>query len=245
MRSGSTWLQTMLAQLSDVVADYELKWKPNFDLEEIHVPIYNCKFMLDEFFENMPNFPIKGTKLTFDFAMIEEEYYEIVNWLPSNVGIIHLTRNYYDILNSYYRGIFHNYKTSNSLKHKSPVIHKALLRSKNDYSNVVSIPIIERKRFIDTNEAKNQLNVFLSVDRCAYKLSLRNPYLRIDYSKITLDFKKIIKFIGSTENNERIKKILENPLAIRLPNEQVIINKRRIRKISNYFEKKRDKAIQK
>ncbi len=50
MRSGSTWLQTMLSELCDVVADYELKWKPDYELEKLHVPIYDKSFSFDDWF---------------------------------------------------------------------------------------------------------------------------------------------------------------------------------------------------
>jgi hypothetical protein len=51
MRGSSTWLQTMLVQLHDVVTDYELKWKLQYELAELYdsmflrqVPVFGKYF---------------------------------------------------------------------------------------------------------------------------------------------------------------------------------------------------------
>ena len=233
MRSGSTWLQTMLGELSDVVTDYELKWKPAYDLEKIHIGL-DHDFEFRNFFESLGNTKVKGSKLTFDFFEINE-IEELSDIIPSEVAIIHLTRDYFEILNSFYRGICHNYNDSVLLALKSPIVHDALLRSKKIFSNIKEKTIEEKKREVLEDEAEKHLQIFLSVDEWAHKLSSTNPYFRVDYSEMGEKFFDLVRFIGSDETEQKITSVLKSPPTVKLPHEIVIRNLKQIRALSEKY----------
>ncbi|MBI4767551.1 MAG: hypothetical protein HY787_23645 [Deltaproteobacteria bacterium] len=226
----------MLSQLCDVVTDYELKWKPPYELAEVHVAIDDPNFSFNNFFDKLEDFPIKGSKLTFDFDNIKNWTQGISACLPSTMAIIHLTRSYYQVLNSLYKGIYHHYNHPNTLSLKSPIIHKALMRSNNDFFFTRVKPIEERKRFIPIDDARKQLDVFLSVDEWASSLSVRNPYFRIDYSQINDRFFKVARFLGSTEQKDRILEIVNSPPTEKLPQEKIIINHLEISQLAKRYD---------
>lgn len=237
MRSGSTWAQTMLAQLRDVATDYELKWKPAYNLDPLHIPV-DEKFSFKSFFDGLGQAKVKGSKLTFDFFTFNESDL-LSQCIPSEIAIVHLTRNYFEVLNSYYRGICHNYQENASLALKSPMIHNALMRSQRVFSEINNKKFEEKKRKISEEEAAKILDIFLSVDEWSCGLSSKHPYFRLDYSELNEKFIEMAKFIGSKEKEEKMLSVLESPPTSKLPIEMLIENEIQIKKLANAYQKKK------
>jgi radical SAM protein with 4Fe4S-binding SPASM domain len=238
MRSGSTWLQMMMGQLCDVVTDFEMKWRPSYELQKLHVAIRGPDFSFQDFFNGLGNPPVKGSKLTFDFFP-PDHLEQLSECLPADISIIHLTRNYFDVLNSFYRGIFHDYEESPAILRKSPASHEALGRSNKNYEAIKGNTSASRVRKVDPAEAARYLDIFLSVDRWASGLAFQKSYMRIDYSQINDQFINLARFIGSKDSEINLKRIMKSPPTKKLRSEIVIANECEIRDMVRSYEKQK------
>jgi len=104
-RTGSSWLQTSLAVLPDVAADYEFKWHPTlYEPQSIHMVIpdgsFSSRAALDQFSADAC---VVGSKLTLDAheylgpGIIEQ----LGQAIEREIAIVHLTRNYFDTMLSW------------------------------------------------------------------------------------------------------------------------------------------------
>src|SRR5262249_51801694 len=67
MRSGTTWLQTMLGALPDVATDYEIKWAPTYQPSGAHIVLDDASLSVSEMLAQFESdAPVVGSKFVFD-----------------------------------------------------------------------------------------------------------------------------------------------------------------------------------
>lgn len=207
-RTGSTWLELMLNCLPDVDADLEFKWSNQSNLilsiDDIVTPtltnsIYSLTF--SEALDAISKGNITGSKLIIDFNAELPDFKVLYRSLdPKKIRIIHLTRNYHEIIASVRYGFYH-VKNENHIETKKTRLYSVL------GSEVIAheSPEMPQEALLSYIDALFKIDVFFK--------SLENEfeYMSIDYSRINQDFYKTAKYIGSSVDEEFVLHLLSNP----------------------------------
>lgn len=130
-RTGSTWLETMLGCLPEVAVDYELKWNPiGYELPpHLRVIPNRPSGCGDLLLEIGGDHSIVGSKLILDKRLHSpSEYADLHATIDRDIRIIHLVRDYYDVVLSWYRGVYHvlNENATSEESDKSSEIYKSI-----------------------------------------------------------------------------------------------------------------------
>ena len=214
MRSGSTWLQTMLGALPDVATDYELKWGATYQASAAHYILNDSSPTVSEILERMDSdAPITGTKFTFDpIELTRLDFLSFHEKIGCDVRIIHLTRRFRDMFLSRRRGFYHQLDESGSTdvgRHiKAAVID----------ADVGKAAALSEPTSVSPVSCYEELKVYLQHD--AWITLLREaglPYLQVDYDNIADELPEITSFVGSTTPPERVNSVIAHPPVIKLP----------------------------
>ena len=101
VRTGSSLVATSLNELPGIATDYEIKWKPTYDPQPIHLVMresgWNC---CDALASIAPDASIVGSRLVFDFLspIDRDDIATILDLIDRDIAIIHITRRYFDII---------------------------------------------------------------------------------------------------------------------------------------------------
>ena len=234
LRSGSTWLEMMLGELYDIYVDYEFKWSPKYKPHPVHYVIadshFSCGNILDEFGPS----PVVGSKLTFDDVRLSKrEYAQLFSTIDPDIKIIHLTRNYYDIINSLSRGILH--LQGRLEKTKDTTIAKEITNF-SLHPNFHAMLYNTKKKKINAKDCYNRLFSLLQNDIWIHNLRKTHSYIRVDYAHISTFLPRIIDFVGSSADKKNIDMILLDPPTKKLPKVNAIKNDKQIRRLSFIFQ---------
>ena len=129
MRSGSTYLTTLLNKFPEISSDYEFQWKPTFrtftNLHKI-IPSFRAdvKVMMEKSFEDK-NTPIIGSKVVFSGSRKYSrlDFTDLGIAINKDIKIIYLKRRPKDIVLSMIKNQGHNIKkTSDFSKEKNIIL---------------------------------------------------------------------------------------------------------------------------
>jgi hypothetical protein len=236
LRSGSTWLHTMLGALPDIATDYELKWGTSYEPSVAHFVLSESSPTVSEFLERMEtDAPIAGTKFVFD--PIELTWVDLLTLrdkIGRDVRIIHLTRRFRDIFLSRRRGFYHQVRESAAVnigKHIKAAIGDADIGKAMGYVEPTAVSAIS---------CYEELKIYLQYDIWAMLLRDEGfPYLLVDYENVADDFVEIAKFVGSTAQPEAINSVLMEPPVMKLPQVEgaaLVQNLAELEPLFQYFE---------
>lgn len=211
-RTGSTWLELMLNCLPDVDADLEFKWSNQdnvmLSIDETLTPtLTNPLFSLifSEALHSISHGNITGSKLVVDFN-VELPNFDILRRSldAKKIKIIHLTRNYHEIIESVRHGYVH-------VKNDSHVGTKnARLLSVLSVDNIHIQPL-DNPEYMPEEMLLSALDALFKTDVFFKSLENEFEYMSVDYSYINQDFYKIARFIGSAVDEAFIPHLLSNP----------------------------------
>lgn len=214
MRSGSTWLTTMLGSLSDVFVDRELKWRPTYELQPIHLPIRGAAGEITDVLRAYDCMePIVGSKLTFDpIDLPMMDFQAIQNSVSPETKVIHLSRNFLEVFLSVRRGYFHlpNHKYESKIGETLMMALKASANALGEQDHAPAPPTRQ--------DCLQQLLLMLKNDLLVFEHFSRTfDYLCVDYGQITPRFDHLAKFIGSSASPQEIMALQRDPTTLKLP----------------------------
>lgn len=267
-RTGSTWLELMLNCLPDVTADLEFKWSNQQNLianvkdtlypmltGNIFSPTFSEALLLlnksnitgfRAFFRALPFLSkrsITGSKLIIDFNAEHPDFEALRNKIdPDKIKIIHLTRNYHEIIESVGNGYYHVGNKENTGNKHSKL--SSVLMSENNLLNVQ----MEKKHLnIDQSYLTNYLDALLNTDLFLKTFENKCQYIRVDYTEVNKRFYEIVKFIGSSAEKNLIEEILSNPptkkVSQLLPERATIVDANLIELIDCYEQRRKTELI--
>ncbi|WP_105168797.1 hypothetical protein [Pseudoalteromonas sp. T1lg23B] len=219
-RSGSTWLETMLGQLSDVKVEYEFKWKPPYDPHPLHIRVDSKDFSCKKALESIsPTAPIVGSKLVFDPRYhTDEELLELLETIDPEIKVIHLTRSYVEVFSSIMRGKPINILNDDVAVEEASILLKTLKsNSLDDKSESDNSP-----RTIDHGHCRRLMRNLLKNDLAVEKLRCRvTNFYSLDYSDIEAQFYALTQFIGSNCSQEDAMSVTKKPVTKKLPTKDI------------------------
>jgi hypothetical protein len=185
-RTGSSWLETSLNKLPDVVARHEVKWRPfGYDAQDVHTVLNNEEDLLRPVLESLRDETSKnvgceilsaGTKLTYDhhnFISLEA-IPMIQQCLGADMRIVHLRRSYMEIFLSWNaRGVYHvinkdHNKSNDGNYDKSFVeaVNKLQRKGANiNCINIVNLPAQYEENTLSREYDCIDINFFLAVEK--------------------------------------------------------------------------------
>jgi hypothetical protein len=190
-RTGSTWLVTMLGLLPDVATDYELKWEIDYAPAEVHRVLDEQSPTLAAILDTIASDrPIVGSKLIFDpVYYTPRQHAGIAAKFDAGTRVVHLTRNYREILLSHHRGTTHK-AVGNRLGAVGRVL-RAMLGTQ--AGKVADRPPVALR----PNDVFRELSGYLLNDLNTVLLAERFPYIQIDYADMAAELGKVTQFIGT------------------------------------------------
>ena len=132
MRSGSTFLTTLLNKFPEVSSDYEFQWKPTFQtITNFHkiIPGFrtDVKMMLKKSLEDR-NTPTIGSKLVFSGSRkyTRLDFIDLGIAINKDIKIIYLKRRPKDIVLSMIKSQGHNINKESNLSEKKNIILESI-----------------------------------------------------------------------------------------------------------------------
>lgn len=217
MRSGSTLLQFMLGELADVATDYEMKYKPAFPTQPIHLVVDKDDADLKAVIARaVPSASIIGTKLVMDPIPIASEkgYAPFFRLVQRDVHIIHIKRPYWQILISASRGIVHLPALEKDAKGSKAY---AILQERKDPQYALTQSRGSDEYLPDFRECMKQFLLYLKNDLAALSLCTHHPHYLVRYAAIRTQFQRICRFLGTRDSAEHIQAIIAQPPFQKLP----------------------------
>jgi hypothetical protein len=216
-RAGSTYLMTSLGALPGVFTDYQLSWRTRLSPSPVEIvipgPGYNCR----EFLEGLSaGSPVVGSKLTL--TSVECPTVEDVNGLSAcidpHIRILHLTRQYWEILKSANARGFQNLiePGENRIDSESEVF-KAIVESNPGFST--SLPLRRVEASLDV--LRTMLVCYFVNDLVAIEIARKaERSLHVFYSRIQEDFPAIVDCVGASCGEETWREIMDRPITKKL-----------------------------
>ena len=198
-RCGSTWFITSVGNCKNIKTDYEIKWSEKMLIGKAspyHLFLEDNN--LDDIFNklySLGNIKSYGSKFVFDFykPFPINSYNDFLNKFNNN-KIIHLKRNYLDILKSKLVGRVTHILDKNFFE-KNRIIDNIILDKQDDYSNIQK-NISKNKKIINFNASSSYLfNLFIN-DVLALSLKRNNKFLSIRYEEMKNNLSYISNFLN-------------------------------------------------
>lgn len=189
VRCGATWLQTLLSKSEQIFCEEELRWRSSSIPSKHRVHLDKTSFGISEYLESRKDFAqIVGTKLLLDPQKHDEkEWIELFETVDSETHIIHIQRNYKDILKSIIQN--QGYRVRKELSTQPTNILKGILDLLKGFSPG------EQKLSVKECEA-----IAAALYQNDNQISLiqkdKSRYLPIDYEEIQEQLPAILRFIG-------------------------------------------------
>jgi len=214
MRSGSTWLATTLGALPDVVTDYEIKWKINYEPHKIHYVLSEDSPTVSNLLDSLDaNMPLVGSKFVFDpVELSKSDYVNLRNKFSRDLRIIHIVRRYRDIFLSSRRGFYHQ------LNEASPRRVSEHLMASFAGSSPGQVIKPAEPAHISPVACYEELKIYLDGDVWGARLREEGfSYLLVSYEHLGEHIPEIAKFIGSSATPETVADLVERPVTLKLP----------------------------
>jgi hypothetical protein len=272
-RTGSTWLQTSLGDLPDVAVDYELKWGPTMHVQPggvqrvIRDKTASCRSLLANISSSAE---VVGSKIVLSGAVpiSPEQACDLAATIDPDIRILHLTRPYFDmLLSAYGHGAVHLIERSYSGGKESDMIRalhddsqKKLsaipAKSQTIIDDVVSYKLARLRartgiggpvRLVPYEDIISLLLIFFVNDLALLEARRRaKHWLHIQYSEVARCFQEIAAFVGSRADPDRVQRIIESPITLKLDAVRVglIANHKRIRAVADLLDRARESAFQ-
>jgi hypothetical protein len=241
MRCGSTWVLTSLGALSDVQADYELKWGAVYKPSPVHIFLDHQWCRVSEILEDLDtDAPVTGSKLVFDpKKLTQTDFKGIAKRIGPDVSIVHVTRRYRDIFLSVRRGYYHSLDAERADQVGSQLRHAIAAA---DYSDVTPEPGV-----IAPERCERELANLLANDRRVRDLAkLGFRYLQVDYDDFFDRFEEVARFIGSEAERTELEAQRARPLVKKLPpidTKDLIANSEALESTFQAFEALRQEVV--
>jgi len=195
-RTGSTWLELMLAALPDIQADYEIKWQPEYEPNPlVHIVLGRGGSVAEE----LTSRGLDGSKLVLDYRQhLTLEYSALAACIDPRIKLIHLTRDYFDVVCSVARGCFHKLGKPSDTE---------LARNLTTLESDQGLPITLR-----TPPHALWMN-----DDWIRSLAQTHEILTLGYTEIPARFEEVARFVGSEATVTELVKVLSNPPVVKTP----------------------------
>jgi hypothetical protein len=213
MRSGSTWLETMLGAMPDVFTDFEFKFATSYWPSAGHYVLSEQSPAVTDILEGMCSAaPVVGSKFVFDTELTRLDLVCLQEKLGLDVGIIHLTRSLRDVFLSRRRGFHHQLnviKTAAVGEH----IKRAIVNAKPPSDALPGGAHVVAK--LDCFE---ELMGYIRNDASVMLLRAGGqPYLHVGYEEVGTKLGEIVHFIDSAASPTEIAEVLADPPVLKLP----------------------------
>lgn len=222
----------MLGDLPGVKVDYEFKWAPAYEPRPLHRVITGADFdcMQELLALGGPDY-LSGSKLTFDGVFIsDDEYAQLRQAIDPRIRIVHLVRDYRQVLNSITRRVQHKLRCFDAAPYST--YYNAIRDIDHIRVQWESLPRDSKQRRLPIGQTLSRLNALVRNDIFSAKLCRMNSYMRVDYQGIKSKFSEIASFIGCQASAADISRILAAPPTVKLPSERVILNHRLVRTLA-------------
>jgi len=214
MRTGSTWLITMLGALPDTVTDYELKWKVDYVPQDVHYVLDELSPTVSDILDGLADgAAVLGSKFVFDpVKLTSAEFLKLRSKLDAEVRVVHLVRRYRDIFLSRRRGALHRFNESSSWR-LGKHFRTALDVRPEDLCLPMAAPAC-----VSRAACFKELKIYLKND--VWISSMRETgvqYLKVSYETLRAKMPEVVSFIGSTATPDQISAVVRAPVTLKLP----------------------------
>ena len=213
-RCGSTWFITSVGNCKMVETDYEVKWSKDLLLGK---PSPYHFFLKEDKIENIykklssinNNNKKYGTKFVFDFykPFPVNNYKKFYNKFEKH-KIVHISRDYIDILKSKLFGKVTHFLDSNNIENKR-LIDNTILDKQEEYKKTLESSKISNQQINFQAASSYLLNLFIN-DVLALSLKNRNKFMNIKYEEIKTKMFEISNFL-KVPLNELNENFFEKP----------------------------------
>jgi hypothetical protein len=214
MRSGSTWLQTLLGALPDVATDFEMKLNVDYAPSPGHFILGERSLAVSELLERLSDSaPVVGSKLVLDPAALNvEEFRRLAARIGDDVVIVHLERSYRDIFLSRRRGAYHRLSPAGGAMRMGEHIRAAIINSDPGVK-----PSDTCAQAVSPRECYEEARFLLENDLLLAALAEKRRYLRIRYEDVAARFQDVAHFVGSAVDDAVCESLLSNSPVEKLP----------------------------
>ena len=225
-RSGSTWLQTSLARLSDVFTDHEILFRkgyPGHGTPPLHI-FAQTGWSATEFLMALaPGSPVVGSRMVLvgDGANHVSHMADLISAIDPEIRIVQLTRSYWDCFKSSKRGhydLLSEHETKISDEGYSSFSKTSLWTTIRKYGKTETE--IEELGIGSSslNDSRNFLIKLFTNDLMLLELYRRGKKaIRVSYRDIGPRFHEIAAFLGSQATLEDCAAIINRPVTDKLP----------------------------
>ena len=244
MRTGSTWLETLLGALPDVATEFELKWRPRYTPLAIHRVLDTDSPTVEQILEELESdLPVVGSKFILDpYHFSPLQFRKLREKLSSEIRIVHLTRNPRSIFLSRHRGSYHHLNRASAAR-ISERLKAAIADADIDKARVRPSP-----RQIAATDCYDELAMYVGNDvRLAQLARSHRHYLLIDYREIAKRMTEIARFIGSEAGPDISAAVLEQSPTVKLPPvepEHLVANVNELAPLFEHFEALRQRLTE-
>jgi len=198
-RCGSTWFITSIGNCKAVSTDYEVKWSKSLLIGQpspYHLFLSDKKIEnIFNYFPNMDKHTLYGTKFVFDFyrAFPANHYNKFINKF-NNFKIIHITRDYIDILKSKLIGKVIHLLDPKNFENKR-LIDSTILAKQKDYVEKLQLSK-SNNEIVRMKDANSYLtNLFIN-DVLTLSLKNQNQYLNLKYEDLKTNMHLVSDFLN-------------------------------------------------
>jgi hypothetical protein len=243
MRTGSTWLETLLGGLPDVVTEFEFKWRPRYSPLAVHRVLDTGSPIVDQTLEEFESdLPVVGSKLVLDPIYLSPiEFKKLKTKLGPELRIIHLTRDLHSIFLSRRRGVYHRFN------HESSIRVSDQLKAAIDDADISRAGVHPSPERVAKSDCYDELAIYVRNDVRFAELARTHPhYLPVDYDEIAERLTEIARFIGSEAGRDTTAAILENSPTAKLPRvrpEELVTNVNELAPLFAHFEALRQRFL--
>lgn len=222
-RCGTTWIATSLASLGDVDLDHEVKWRPAYQPQPVHLVLDSASDSLTEKLRQLSRGkPLVGSKFVLDpyLPFLRHELDELLATIDPETKVVHITRSYFDMLKSF--------EARGAVNRLSDGARAAGVAAEMKDNQLIQSLARETMGAGSTDGmfsnkpastlAKSLLIYFINDMVCAKVCQHVGPQnaLRISYETMADEFPRVAKHIGSQSSQAEIDKILANPMTKKL-----------------------------
>ena len=229
-RTGSTFLQTSLNQLPGVFTDYEILWprssgtgnpdKPIASHRHFGINIFNCRTFLEEMNAEAGSV---GTRMTLHSSRTNQAHMhvgELEGYIPPEIRVIHLTRNYFDVLKSQKLRLGANILSEHAVaslngdeKQADTENVRQLVRDSDTYKESEYFYFKD----LQMEPLMEALTAMISNDLAFIQLTRRADHgMTIDYQEIKDRLSGVADFIGAEATPETVQQIVDKPVTRKL-----------------------------
>ncbi|GIX46861.1 MAG: hypothetical protein KatS3mg131_1072 [Candidatus Tectimicrobiota bacterium] len=219
VRTGSTWVETSLAALPDVHADYEIKWRPAYPPRPLHLVIPDATWRCREQLRQLSaTAPVVGSKLVLDpYAMLSRSEIEaLLATIEPDIRIVFLTRDYFSIIKSLLVRGGINRLAQPTDPRLTGVLADTLRTTPPEAESTYQPLAVNQESF---NAIVNTVLILFVNDLVCLEIYKRAyQAMHVDYENIQERFKEIARFVGTKCSDDIIEEVIINPTTKKLQN---------------------------